>query len=49
MMARSTVALLGTLRELHDVLPDYDWSRLEELVAAKQPDLLCVEVDRTDW
>jgi hypothetical protein len=48
-MGTSTVALLGTLRELHTVLPGYDLRRLEELVAAKKPDLLCVEVDQQDW
>lgn len=48
-MASSKVALLGTLRELHAALPDYDWRRLEELVVAKQPDLLCVEIDRQAW
>lgn len=48
-MAASTIALLGTLRELHTMLPGYDLRRLEELVAAKKPDLLCVEVDRVDW
>ena len=45
----STVALLGTLRELHAALPRYDLRRLEELIAARKPDLLCVEVDRQDW
>ncbi|MBI4319629.1 MAG: hypothetical protein HY675_14160 [Chloroflexi bacterium] len=48
-MSQSTIALLGTLRELHTVLPEYDLPRLEELVAAKKPDLLCVEVDRVAW
>lgn len=48
-MARSRVALLGTLRELHTALPRYDLRRLEELVAAKKPDLLCVEIDQRDW
>lgn len=48
-MATTTVALLGTLRELHTALPGYDLRRLEELVAAKKPDLLCVEVDQRDW
>lgn len=48
-MVTSKVALLGTLRELHSVLPGYDARRLEELVAAKKPDLLCVEIDRQDW
>lgn len=48
-MTRSTVALLGTLRELHTVLPGYNLRRLEELVATKKPDLLCVEVDQQDW
>lgn len=48
-MAESTIALLGTLRELHTVLPRYDFRQLEELVANKKPDLLCVEIDRVDW
>jgi hypothetical protein len=48
-MVTSTVALLGTLRELHTVLVGYDLHRLEELVAAKKPDLLCAEVDQQDW
>lgn len=43
------LALLGTLRELHAALPRYDWQRLEELIGAKRPDLLCVEMDRADW
>ncbi|MBI2955211.1 MAG: hypothetical protein HYY30_12910 [Chloroflexi bacterium] len=48
-MAESTIALLGTLRELHTVLPGYDLRRLEALVATKKPDMLCVEIDRADW
>ncbi|TAK35059.1 MAG: hypothetical protein EPO21_07570 [Chloroflexota bacterium] len=48
-MASSVVALLGTLRDLHLRLPDYTLSRLEELVAAKSPDLLCVEISRQSW
>ncbi|MCL5960207.1 MAG: hypothetical protein M1358_13005 [Chloroflexi bacterium] len=48
-MVNSTITLLGTLRELHTVLPDYDLQRLRDLVAEKKPDLLCVEIDRTDW
>jgi hypothetical protein len=45
----STLALVGTLRELHAVLPDYDLRRLADLIATRKPDLLCVEVDRQDW
>ncbi len=48
-MVRSTVALLGTLRELHALLPAYSLTRLEKLVVEKKPDLLCVEIDRRDW
>lgn len=48
-MPASTIALLGTLRELHTVLPNYDLRRLQDLVAEKKPDLLCVEIDRRDW
>src|SRR5512138_1773036 len=47
--ARSTVALLGTLRELHEALPRYDLSKLASVIAEKRPDLLCVEVDRPTW
>lgn len=45
----STLALVGTLRELHAMLPDYDLRRLADLIATWKPDLLCVEVDRQDW
>jgi hypothetical protein len=45
----STLAIVGTLRELHAVLPDYDLRRLADLIATRKPDLLCVEVDRQDW
>jgi hypothetical protein len=45
----STVALVGTLRELHAVLPDYELRHLTDLIAARKPDLLCVEVDRQEW
>lgn len=31
-MARSTIALLGPLRELYAALPGYDWRHLEQLV-----------------
>jgi hypothetical protein len=43
------LALVGTLRELHAVLPDYDLRHLADLIATRKPDLLCVEVDRQDW
>lgn len=48
-MAASVVALLGTLRDLHLALPGYTLGRLQELVAAKRPDLLCVELSRQGW
>jgi hypothetical protein len=48
-MAQSTIALLGTLRELHATLPGYDLRHLERIVADRRPDLLCIEVDRQDW
>ncbi|MHB1131032.1 MAG: hypothetical protein ACYC4L_01450 [Chloroflexota bacterium] len=46
---RSTVALLGTLRELHASMPAYDWRHLAQAVEQVRPDLLCVELERRHW
>lgn len=48
-MTLSTVALVGTLRELHSSLPGFGWSKLRDLVAESEPDFLCVEVDWNGW
>lgn len=45
----SRLTPLATLRELHAALPGYDWRRLEQLVAEKRPDLLCLQIDRRVW
>lgn len=46
---KSTVALLGTLRELHTSLQGYGFQTLQELASSKSPDFLCLEIDRADW
>ncbi|MHB1005972.1 MAG: hypothetical protein ACYC3S_10060 [Chloroflexota bacterium] len=48
-MAKTTVALLGTLRDLHASMPTYDWTHLAQVVEKARPDLLCVEMDKPDW
>lgn len=47
--ARSRVAMLGTLAELHRQPFPYDLRALRRLVKDLQPDLLCAEIHPDDW
>ena len=47
--ARSRLALLGTLSELHRQPIVYDLACLRRLVAEVAPDILCAEITREAW
>jgi hypothetical protein len=47
--ARSRVAILGTLSDLHQQPIRYDLACLQALVADLAPDILCAEVTREAW
>jgi len=48
-MAKSRVAVLGTLSDLHRESNAYDLKVLARLVRQIQPDLLCAEIGRDRW
>lgn len=48
-MNKTRIALLGTLADLHTQPIRYDLAELERIVAATQPDLLGVEIERDEF
>lgn len=46
---RTWVGLLGTAGAWHRRAPAYSLGRLEALVRGFAPDLLCAEINRTEW
>lgn len=46
---RTRVAVLGTLAEFHEEAIPFDMSGLLELVAAINPDLLCLDITPQQW
>jgi hypothetical protein len=48
-MARSSVAVLGTLAEFHRESIPYDLAAVVRLVSDLQPDLLCLDITPDQW
>ncbi len=48
-MAKTRVAVLGTLGHLHETAVAYDLATLRRLVREIEPDLLCAEIRARDW
>jgi hypothetical protein len=46
---RSRLAVLATVGDLHLRMANYDLARLRAIVAASNPDLLCLEMTKKDW
>lgn len=46
---KTSVAVLGTLAEFHREPIPYDLPALVQLVAAINPDLLCLDITQADW